>query len=101
MNRILRNARRSDGSTVDLEITDGHISAVSPCGASPATRVPAEDLAGWLVLPSLAEPHAHLDKACSAETVGNPSGDLDGAIAAWSALGPVDFKRPGRKPFAP
>lgn len=85
MNRILRNARRSDGSTVDLEITDGHISAVSPCGASPATQVPAEDLAGWLVLPSLAEPHAHLDKALTAETVPNPKGDLLGAIDAWIA----------------
>ena len=36
-------------------------------------------------LPSLAEPHAHLDKAFLAETVPNPSGDLIGAIEAMHA----------------
>ena len=37
----------------------------------------------WLVLPAMAEPHAHLDKALSADLVSNPAADLGGAIAAW------------------
>ncbi len=42
----------------------------------------ALDEAGFLVLPSFVEPHAHLDKAFLAETVHNPTGDLMGAILA-------------------
>lgn len=41
------------------------------------------DLAGWLLLPSLVEAHAHLDKALTADKVPNPRGDLMGAIDAW------------------
>ena len=37
---------------------------------------------GWLLLPAMAEAHAHLDKAFLAETVPNPRGDLMGAIEA-------------------
>jgi cytosine/creatinine deaminase len=40
---------------------------------------------GWLVLPSFAEPHAHLDKAFLAERIENPTGDLMGAINAMIA----------------
>jgi cytosine deaminase len=40
---------------------------------------------GWLVLPALAEPHAHLDKAFLSERVVNPTGDLMGAIEAMIA----------------
>lgn len=45
----------------------------------------ADELNGWLLLPPMTEPHAHLDKALTAEVVMNPRGDLDGAIRAWSA----------------
>lgn len=38
-----------------------------------------------LLLPALAEPHAHLDKAFLSEVIDNPTGDLMGAIAAMSA----------------
>lgn len=41
------------------------------------------ELAGWLLLPAPAEPHAHLDKALTADLVNNPGGDLLGAIAGW------------------
>ena len=44
-----------------------------------------EDLEGWLLMSALAEPHAHLDKALTAEEVPNPKGDLLGAIDAWIA----------------
>lgn len=43
-----------------------------------------DGLGGRLVLGAFAEPHAHLDKALTAEAVPNPSGDLAGAIAAWN-----------------
>jgi cytosine deaminase len=39
----------------------------------------------FVVLPSLVEPHAHLDKALTADRVPNPRGDLAGAIDAWLA----------------
>ena len=36
-----------------------------------------------LLLPSMGEPHAHLDKALTADLVPNPGGDLRGAIDSW------------------
>lgn len=41
--------------------------------------------AGYLLLPAPAEPHAHLDKALTADLVANPTGDLMGAIRGWVA----------------
>lgn len=41
--------------------------------------------AGYLLLPAPAEPHAHLDKALTADLVPNPDGDLMGAIHGWLA----------------
>ena len=46
------------------------------------------DLRGYLLLPALAEPHAHLDKALTADRVPNRTGDLFGAIEAWVAYRP-------------
>ncbi|NDE80887.1 MAG: hydrolase, partial [Actinobacteria bacterium] len=79
--RWLTNGRLANGSTVDIEVVDGAIASVMP--GSPERR--GMDLDGWLVLPSLGEPHAHLDKALTAERVPNPAGDLMGAIHAWVA----------------
>ncbi len=44
---------------------------------------------GYLLLPAAAEPHAHLDKALTADRVPNPRGDLLGAIEAWLAHRPT------------
>ncbi len=85
MKRTLRNARLSDGRLVDLMVVDGKISSVTEAGATPATDTPSDDLRGWLLLPAMAEPHAHIDKALTAERVSNPTGDLPGAIEAWGA----------------
>ena len=94
MDCLLRDGRLPDGRRVDLEVTDGLISAVvdaktSSTGADPtgtaARDSTVHELGGWLVLPALAEPHAHLDKALTAEMVPNPSGDLDGGHEAWTA----------------
>ena len=82
MIRVLTNARLTDGSTVDIHIRDGMIDAVEPTGSKASEAPDGEDLRGWLVLPAMAEPHAHLDKALTAEEVPNPKGDLFGAIDA-------------------
>lgn len=85
MDRILRNARLADGSAVDIVISGGLITEVRATGPTPREGVDVHDLGGRLVLPALAEPHAHLDKALTAETVPNVTGDLMGAIEAQTA----------------
>ncbi|NOX29552.1 MAG: hypothetical protein GXP35_05835 [Actinobacteria bacterium] len=82
----LVNARLTDGRLVDVEVTNGAISMITEVGAGPRTRAEdteRHDLKSWLLLPATAEPHAHLDKALTAESVPNPKGDLLGAIQAW------------------
>ncbi|MYH78394.1 MAG: amidohydrolase family protein [Acidimicrobiaceae bacterium] len=84
--RVLRNARLADGRAVDVGIdtTDGTISSVVAAGsAAVAEGTEVDDLGGWLLLVAMAEPHAHLDKALTADEVPNPKGDLMGAINAW------------------
>ena len=87
MSQLLRNARLADGRTVDVQVVDGLIASVSESTARDMRPDPVEvhDLGGWLLLPAMAEPHAHLDKALTAEIVPNPKGDLMGAINAWIA----------------
>jgi cytosine deaminase len=73
---------------VDVVTVDGLVAEVVPAGTTPTTALEGavdHDLAGLLLLPAAAEPHAHLDKAYTADLVENPSGDLLGAIIAWSA----------------
>ncbi len=78
-----------EGATVDAAdgaAADGGAGAGGGSGSGRARSGPAateHDLAGWLVLAAMAEPHAHLDKALTAELVPNPKGDLLGAIDAW------------------
>lgn len=89
MDRVLRNARLADGRMVDLHLAGGLIAAVVPAGSPlPTDAAPTmvvDDLAGYLVLPAMAEPHAHIDKALTAEAIPNPKGDLMGAIEAHGA----------------
>jgi len=74
---------------VDIGMADGRIASVTAAepsatnGAEPTAD--AVDIAGWLLLAAPAEPHAHLDKALTAEMAPNPTGDLAGAITAWVA----------------
>lgn len=83
---LIRNARLADGRHVDIETRGGTIAEVTPAaGAAPSGGTDHHDLDGWLLLPAMAEPHAHLDKALTAEAVPNPTGDLSGAIEAWVA----------------
>jgi cytosine deaminase len=86
---ILRHGRLPSGDLVDVHIAGGRITQLIPYARVAAgdveTGVQAHDLQGWLLLPAPAEPHAHLDKALTAEQVPNPEGDLMGAIKGWVA----------------
>lgn len=81
---LIRNARCVDGRLVDVLCRDGAVADVAAAGqvAAPVDAA-VEDLAGWLLLPGPVEPHAHLDKALSADAVANPAGTLEGAITVW------------------
>jgi cytosine/creatinine deaminase len=81
---VLRNARLADGRHVHIRVENGMISAVVDTASLDESDGSSHDLGGWLVLPAMAEPHAHLDKALTAERVPNPDGDLMGAIVAWN-----------------
>ena len=98
----LRGAALADGRVVDVELNphSGTITAVEPArrevprDAHPADPVPSGtphteiDLEGYLLLPAPVEPHAHLDKALTADLVPNLRGDLVGAIEVWGPFVP-------------
>lgn len=90
MQQLIRNARLADGRLVDITVDSsigvGCITAVDPVAPSEGSPPDGSvDVSNWLLLPAMAEPHAHLDKALTAERVPNPTGDLMGAIDAWVA----------------
>jgi cytosine deaminase len=80
--QIIRNARLSDGSHVDVYVSAGIIEKTTPHDPDTTTNSQDTDAKGQLLLPTLAEPHAHLDKAFLAERMHNQTGDLLGAIHA-------------------
>ena len=86
----IRNCRLVDkpGHFFDVSITGEKISAINLSAddvISDMQDQQAIDGKGALLTTSLAEPHAHLDKAFLSERVGNPTGDLMGAINAMEA----------------
>ena len=90
----LRNARLADQRIVDVSIDDdlGIVTELRPAGEAPSEGTvhgPGEDLRGALLLPAPAEPHAHLDKALTADLAPNRRGDLRGAIDAWVGFAPT------------
>jgi cytosine deaminase len=80
----LRSARTIAGELVDVELAGGLIAQVIPATGTVAPG--EEDLAGHVLMPSFAEPHAHLDKALTASRAPNPAGDLLGAIEAMLGI---------------
>ena len=80
----IKNATIADYGLVNVFIEDGKISSISQKDEI-LSASQTYDLDGWLLLPAMAEPHAHLDKALTADQVPNPSGELMGAINAWIA----------------
>jgi cytosine deaminase len=81
---LLTDATLADGSVADVSMGDGLINEVGPPGTIPV-EASTYDLTGYLLLPGPADPHAHFDKAMSADQVQNPRGDLTGAIESWAA----------------
>lgn len=79
---VLIGGRLTDGRVVDVHVADGLIGAVVATGSAAPEGVDRFLLEGRLLLPALAEPHAHLDKALVAATVSNETGDLYGAMDA-------------------
>ncbi|WP_329621742.1 amidohydrolase family protein [Streptomyces sp. NBC_01255] len=67
---LLSHARLTDGRTVDVRLVGGRIEAVGTAGSLSAVGGSRVDLAGYLLLPAAAEPHAHADTALSADTPG-------------------------------
>jgi cytosine deaminase len=84
---LLQNATLATGARVDVLLGGGSIAAVAPPGelSQRGAGHEAVDLRGYVLLPAPAEPHAHLDKALTANRIDNPTRDLLGAIAAWHA----------------
>ncbi len=83
---LLRDATMGDGTIADVRVLDGHVSEIAPAhGLDPFPAEEVHDLRGHLLLPAPVEPHAHVDKAFTAARVTNPTGDLEGAVAAWLA----------------
>ena len=76
-----------DGRRADVRLSGASIEAIGEPGtlhrADTPDPDPTLDLSGHLLLPAPAEPHAHLDKAYSADRAPNPDGDLTGAVTAW------------------
>jgi cytosine deaminase len=79
---LLRHVTLPDGTVADVALEGGLVVGVSPPGTAAALGEVLE-LGGFILLPSLVEPHAHLDKAFTADAVINPEGSLMGAITAW------------------
>ena len=69
MLKVLHNARLEDGRLVNLHINDDRIEAITELQKPSPLSENGIDLNGWLVIPSMAEPHAHLDKALTAESL--------------------------------
>jgi cytosine/creatinine deaminase len=87
---LIRSCRLVDkpGHFFDVTVTGEKISAVNlstDYEISDTQDHQVIDGKGALLTTSLAEPHAHLDKAFLSERVTNPTGDLMGAINAMEA----------------
>jgi cytosine/creatinine deaminase len=79
---VLTNAAGVPGS---VRILGDQVAAVGH-DVRPAPGDSVADLAGYVLLPGLAEPHVHLDKVFTASRAEPATPDLAGAIAAWYDL---------------
>jgi cytosine/creatinine deaminase len=82
---LLHDATLPDGSKAEVRLDGALISEVRPAGGLVGEEADSLDLSGYVLLPAPAEPHAHLDKALTAERVEVQPGDLNAAIEAWHA----------------
>jgi cytosine/creatinine deaminase len=90
---LLHDITLPDGRRATVELAADRIESVvpapDPADVDHAGAADVIDGDGWLLLPAPAEPHAHLDKALTADRVPNPDGDLMGAVRAWLAHRPT------------
>ena len=86
---LIRNCRLVDKpGRFDVAVSGEKISAINlsiDSDLEDAQHLQIIDAKGGLLTSSLAEPHAHLDKAFLSERIANPTGDLMGAINAMEA----------------
>lgn len=79
---IVTDARRADGTRLDVRLAGGRVAEVTDPGRL-AARADV-DAGGRLLVPQLAEPHCHLDRILTAGD-GDASHSLHDAIAWWWA----------------
>ena len=81
---LLRGPTLADGSRVDVVVDGERIATVAEAESTSPRRGEAEvDLSDYVLLPAPAEPHAHLDKAYTADRLPSAGTDLLGAVATW------------------
>jgi cytosine/creatinine deaminase len=80
---LLRNATLIEGGEAEVRLDAERVADVAAMGSATDRDGESMDLAGYVLLPAPAEPHAHLDKALTADRVAVQAGDLDAAIDAW------------------
>jgi cytosine/creatinine deaminase len=94
---LLHDATLHDGSEANVRLEGDRIAEVGAPGTLARDEADSLDLSGYVLLAAPAEPHAHLDKALTAERVEVQAGDLNAAIDAWHAhragLGEEDIAR--------
>jgi cytosine/creatinine deaminase len=82
---VLSRAITASGERVDVLLRDGRVATVTPAGTEQFdTAIARVDLKGYVLLAAPAEPHAHLDKALTWESLATGPVDLPGAIDAWT-----------------
>lgn len=81
---LLCSATLLDGTVRDVEINGNRVGRVVAAGQGRRSGSGTEiDLSGFMLLPAPAEPHAHFDKALSADAIRPPLGNLRDAIDSW------------------
>jgi cytosine/creatinine deaminase len=85
---LLRGACLADGRIADILVAGGAIVSVGDGPVPPLESTEVLDLRGYLLLPSLVEPHAHLGQAFTAPGIASPGGSLPEAFDAPMAARP-------------
>ena len=84
---LLREVTLADGARADVRLGGGRgrRGRARPEASPPLPGEDVLELDGYVLLPALAEPHTHLDKALTAERFGREFTELLAAIGAWHA----------------
>ncbi|MBA8817498.1 cytosine deaminase [Microbacterium halimionae] len=82
--RSLRAVTDLDGTVVSVGFADGRIVNRDAEGLAAGVDVDASD---WMLLPPMADLHAHVDKAYTWSAAGSPEGSLEDAVSCWQSFG--------------